>query len=232
MITYNKIVFDIKETLSANKIVDDFNIDDRRIIYLFNIQRNLWLRKEYNTPGRNFSPQIIQSICVNLELKPSNICPCDEVSDCDEFLVSTVSIPTLLELHHKPAITKIGSPDLKNYFFSVVPYAQSVYSGSGRFNSRANFAFLIENKIYIPIKSKSQRLIERINIMGVFEDPTALTDFKNCNGTICFDKDSPYPISSTMLPFIKEMVLKELLLQGPKDSNNDSTNTIEQIQTK
>ena len=231
MITYNTIVYDIKETLTGNKIVDDFDIDDRRIIYLFNIQRDMWLKREYNTPGRNFSPQIVQSICVDLELKSSYLCPCNDFEGCDEFLVSTVDIPTFLELHNKPAITKIGSPDLTNYFFSVVPYAQSIYSGNGRFNSRGNFAFLIENRIYIPIKSAAQKLISRINIMGVFEDPTALASFKSCSGQVCFDKDAPYPVSSAMIPFIKEMLLKELSIRGPKDVINDSNNIIEQ-QTK
>ena len=229
MVTYNTIVYDIKETLTSNKIVDDYNLDDRRIIYIFNNIRNLLLKREYNLPGKRFDTSIIQSMCVDLELKNSDICPCSDYDGCDEFLVSTVAIPPFLELHHKPAIVKIGSPDLKNYFFSVVPYAQSIYSGKGRFNNNGLYAFLIENKIYIPIKNAKHKLIERINIMGVFEDPTELSKFNNCTtNTVCFDKDAPYPINGANVSLIKELVLKEIGMQFPKDNINDANYSIQE----
>jgi len=229
MITYNTIIYDIKETLASHKIVDDFNVDDRRIMYLFNIQRSLWLKREYNTPGRSINVQLLQSICLDLELKSANACPCDTIEGCDEFLVSTVELPQLIDLNDKPALVKIGSPDLKNYFFSFVPYAQSVYSGSGRFNNRSIFAFILNNKIYIPIKAKEHKLIEKINVVGIFEDPSELKNFFDCNTQQqCFDKDKPYPVPLNIVPFIKEMVLKELLLNLPKDNVNDSNNLIPQ----
>lgn len=224
MVTYNKILFDIKETLSSNQVIDDFNIDERRIMYIFNNQRSLWLKREYNTPGRRFNSSIVQSFCIDLEVQSSDICPCDNFYECDEFLVSKTTLPVFLELHHKPAIIKVGSPDLKALFFSPVPYAQSVYSGSGRFNQNSLFVFFIENKLYIPIKKKEHKLISRLNIMGIFEDPTELSKFKNCSGEVCFDKDSQYPINAGMIPFIKDMVVKELLMsyQLPKDDINDA----------
>ena len=224
MATLNKIIYDILEDVSSHHLIDDFDIDDRQVIYKLNVQRALWLRNEYNKPGRTIDPFVTQSLgCVELELADSSECP-DLPTGCS-ILRTKCEIPKPVELHNRMAITKVGSVDKLNYFFSLVSYEQAIFSGNGKFNGKSIFAFVLNNRMYFKVNSAQAKMLRRVSIRGIFEDPEMLKDFCDPNGTACFSKDDDYPVSAWMIPFIQEQVVNSFLksFQVPEDNSNDAS---------
>ena len=224
MATLNEIVFDVLESVRSHHIVDDEDIDRRQIIYNLNLQRSLWIRNELNKPGRTIDPFTVQSLgCVELEVADTSDCP--ELPVGCSILRTKCEIPKTVELHQRNAITKVGPVDKMDYFFSFVPYAQAIYSGNGKYNGNSVFAFLHNNRMYFKVNSAQQKLIRRVNIMGIFEDPTAVTSFCNNAAGTCFSADDQYPISSWMLPYIRQELINQVVgsIQMPEDNTNDAT---------
>jgi hypothetical protein len=223
MATTNEIVYDILEDVASHRLVDDLDIDNRQIIYKLNVQRALWTRNEYNKPGRVLDPFLIQSLgCVELEAADTSECP-DLPVGCS-ILRTKCEIPKTVELHDRSAITKVGPIDKLDYFFSFVPYHQAIFSGNGKFNGNSIYAFIHNRRMYFKVNSAQQKLLRRVNIMGIFEDPTKIAEFCNTDGSVCFSMDDEYPISSWMIPFVKEQIVKELVMsmQIPEDNSNDA----------
>jgi hypothetical protein len=81
--------------------------------------------------------------------------------------------------------------------------------------------------------SKSFKLdyLEKINIRGVFENPSELAEFVACNNQPCYTDDDEYPINQWMLPYIEAEVIKKFIntLQLPVDNTNDAKSTGSQI---
>jgi hypothetical protein len=49
----------------TNEVIMDISF--KRILYTVNIQRDLWINNEYNKPGRQIDPILIQSLgCVEV----------------------------------------------------------------------------------------------------------------------------------------------------------------------
>lgn len=224
--TLNKIVYDILETVHSHVNSDDADVDIRQIEWLINNQRALLIRNEYNKPGRVIDHNLIQDLgCVEVEMVDNSACP--DISTAGCYLLRTkCQIPNTIELHHKTAITRVGSPDRMNDNYSFVSYDQAIYSGSGKFNKNNNFAFLLNNYIYIKVHSKKAAMLKYVNIRGIFEDPTEVGNFTCCTGAVCYTNDSPYPINTWMIPYMKEPVINQLMMakQVPEDNSNDATN--------
>ena len=222
MATLNELIYDILEDVKSNAISDDLDIDERLIIYKLNIQRALMLRNEYNKPGRNLDEFIIQSLgCVEVEPADSSDCE-DFPADCT-ILRTKCELPKTMEFNSRTAITKVGPVDMLHYFFSFVPYHQAVFSGNGKFAKNVVYAFIRNKRMYFKVKGTVAKFLTRVNIMGIFEDPSAVANFCTTAGTACFSKDDPYPINDWMVPFVKEQVVRELVMsmQMPEDNSND-----------
>ena len=223
MATENEIIYDILEDVTSHNIHDDVDIDERQIMHKFNLQRSLWIRNELNKPGRTIDPFTVQSLgCVNLEVADTSDCPGLPVG-CS-ILRTECEIPKTVELHNRNAITKVGPIDKMDYFFSFVPYQQAIFSGNGKYNGNSIFSFLHNNRMYFKVNGAQKKLLRKVNIMGIFEDPKAVAGFCNQAGAPCYDKDSQYPISSWMIPFITEQVTRQFVQSRslPEDNTNDA----------
>tara|TARA_R100000900_G_scaffold28666_3_gene22521 strand:+ start:6503 stop:7201 length:699 start_codon:yes stop_codon:yes gene_type:complete len=223
MATANEIIFDILEDVRSSHITDDLDISERQVLYKIGVQRSLWIRNELNKPGRTIDPFIVQSLgCVELEATNSSECPNLPVG-CT-VLRTTCDLPKAVELHHREAITKVGPIDNLDYFFSFIPYQRAAFSGSGKYNKDSIFAFIYNKRMYFKVNSEQSKLLRKVNIMGIFEDPTEVSKFCNTDSSSCFSLDDEYPISNWMLPFIHEQVVKQLItsLQLPEDNSNDA----------
>ena len=82
--------------------------------------------------------------------------------------------------------------------------------------------FILNGYIYVVTKDPKVQMLDYINVRGLFADPTSLSAFK-CDDAPCFSYDDEYPISTWMIPYIKEQVLKQfgMAMSIPKDATND-----------
>lgn len=225
MISLNQMIYQVYEILQITS--DDTSLDKRLIKDLINQERANWIRKEHNK-NRSIDDNIIQDLgCVEVELvdRQSDKC-CEVFTDC-KILRSKYKIPNAIELNHEKIITRISSVDFMAIPIYFIDYDHAISYGNGRYNQKKLAAFLKNNYLYIVYnKGNHNKLLEYINIQGVFEDPTEASKFINCETQLpCFDWDSRYPINAWMWQtLVKPAIINELRTKRTlyKDENNNS----------
>jgi len=225
--TLNKIIFDVREAL--NQYIDDSEIDDRYIIYLYGIKRSRYLRQDENNFQKTTDISVLQTLCLGLETV--NINQCDLNINCDEIVRTKLRIPKPLDLHINTAITSVRPTNRISKAFNFVTKEKAIYSEHSSFRDSI-FAFLDTDRyIYLLSKNNALNLLECITITGIFEDPLELLDYSNCCecelDSPCLDYDTiDYPLQSHYIDLIKNEIVNELInkLKLPEDKENDSNN--------
>lgn len=221
----DKIIYDVREGL--NQFSDDSEIDDRYIIYLYNIKRSKYLRQELNNFNRTFPLSVQQKIC--MEMEEVSIDECNQDLECEKILKSVKPLPKTLELHTKSSLVNIKPTNKVSVPFSYInkerlsmidgaPYSKSIYS------------FLdSDNHLYIYSKGEEYKFIECLSVSGIFEDPLELSKFKDCckckEAESCYDEmTSDYPLQPHLIDLIRNEIVQQLVakLQIPEDKTNDS----------
>ena len=77
-------------------------------------------------------------------------------------------------------------------------------------------------------------MIKYINVRGIFEDPTALGEFTDCSGAICWGPSDTYPLNQWMWVYMKPQIIQQLLQkqQIPQDAENDSKDNKTDLRTQ
>lgn len=226
MAKLNEITYDIRE--SIKELSDDTEVDNRHIIYLLNIKRAKYLRQDLNNFQKTTDNSIQQSFCMELEEVSADECGMNLT--CDKIIRTKKPLPRPIELHLKPAITKIRPTNRlavpfnfisreKAPFLSAAPFGNSVYAFVG-----------IDYHIYFISNSDVYKLIDCISVAGIFENPLALKAYASCCGcsvedSPCFDEmESEYPLQPHYIDLIKNEIVRDLIgtKQMPEDKDNDS----------
>lgn len=230
MLSLNDLHSQIDEDLSINSIESQFSKE----FYtdLINASREVSIRNEYNK-NRSIDPYIIQDLnCVELELAdPIQCCPDLNVPTGCKLLRTVLEIPNTIEFHFEKGIVNIGSPDIRIASIPLIEYSRIPFIGHGRTTLNRVYAFLYMRRIYLISRDSSFLLSRRINIRGIFSDPTELGAFTNCSGESCWNLNSPYPLNLWMWQtLVKPFVLQELLTKfkfDVDDSNNADDDKID-----
>jgi hypothetical protein len=223
--TLNELTYQVIEAVRP-ELHDDDVLDLRYIKDLIHNQRALWIRNELNK-DRDIPEEIIQDLgCVEIEAASTTEC-CDFSSEC-KVMRTVLKIPKPITLHHREAIERIGPTDFTKKSYSIKDYKEVVFFGNGKFNRNMIAAYYRNDRIYLYSKDATVDLLEHINIRLVASDPTEAAKFNHCTGDPCYTDDSEYPLSDYMWNYMKEMIIKQVLLkyQLSNDTTNDANNTI------
>lgn len=223
----SEITYDVIEALKEYS--DDSNLDPRYIMFLYNIKRTKYIRQDMNDYGKSVDNSILQTFCEPLVLVSPDECDLDE--SCGSILRTKRKIPKPIDLHIKPAITKVKSTIRLNLPFNFTTKDRIPYLTGSKF-SKGIYAFLDPNG-YIYLTSKSDiSLLECISITGVFENPLELENYTTCCGceeeSKCFDEDTTeYPLQARYIDLIRAELINELgrLDQIKEDTTNDAEDT-------
>jgi hypothetical protein len=221
MATYNEIIYSIREGIRQH--TSDSDIDDRQIIFEFNLQRALWYRNEYNKRNKTIDDQAKQTICLNLVKSSADECGCNEDTDCT-ILKSVQKLPPVLDLHDKLAISKVTANDMVSKPLSFVSYNKFPFTGNGPYNKDNVFVTYHPNgHIYLKSSNPTFLLMNRIAVTLILEDPLDAKEF-TCNEGPCFNPNKEYPVISHIISYIKDIVIKIFIqqLQVPKDQINNA----------
>lgn len=222
MLSLEDLHAQIDEALAINSIESSFSYE----FYtdLINEQRSLWLRNEYNR-NRSIDPYVIQDLkCLELELVNPIDC-CVVVPDGCNVLRTVKKIPNTIEFFYTKGIVSVGPADIMKPRFVLVDYSRVPYLGHGRTTQKAIYTFLYDGYLYITSKSPSHLLMKYLTIRGLFEDPTSLGQFVNCETNLsCWRPSDPYPINQWMWAYIKPIILQQLMQKGvfPLDDANNA----------
>jgi len=227
MAKFEELAYDIREAVKA--FSDDTELDNRYILYLYNIKRAKYLKQDLNNYQKTIDNSIKQTFCLDLEVVSANECSLDY--DCGTILRSTKKIPTPIEMHTKVAITSIKPSNKISTPFNFISKDKAAYVANAPY-ARSLYAFLdTDGYIYVYSGSESYQLLDCISVTGVFEDPISLKDYATCCGcdpdtNSCFDIDTfNYPLQPNYIDLIREEIVREVLrkIQVPEDKINDST---------
>lgn len=192
---------------------------------LIDEQRSLAIRNEYNK-NREIDPNIQQSFCEDLILVEPHNCPCVSIPVGCKILRTKRKIPNTIEFHHSKALTSVGPIIITAKRFSLINYDRVPYVGEGRTTAKTIYAFMYDNYIYVISKSSAVlKLMKKISFRGVFESPSMVAEFIDCDeNNICWSPSDPYPMNQWMWAYIKPQVVQQLLqkLQIPQDDTGNA----------
>ena len=221
--TLDNIAYEIMELIRPN-MVDDSSIDIRLIRERIGDLRSTYLKNEFNKT-RNSSEAYVQDLgCLKLETVDPAEC---EGIETGNFIRRTIDeVPTPISTHTGLLFTRIGPVDKTQIPFNFYDYNRSPYIAEGRFIKGLVHAYYRDNRIYIYTKECVDfiKMIDEINVRGIFDDPEEIEEnFKN---NPCYSSDGRYPITRWLKEYIVKTIVQEMLqkISQPQDNINDGTN--------
>jgi len=225
MATQREIIFTVKSIIRAGLISDDDKISDRQVAFLIDGARATLLRQQINK-GQSLSNNNVQTIkCLNLESVDTGFAPNFQM-DCKVYK-TVQQLPKPIEGKNKDLITSINPTAFGGFGYEFIPYSRVPYVTYTRF--KRPFVTLFNSYIYLI----DAPYTENISVSGIFEQPNEITNYDDCEGNVCYDWDSVYPMSSHLIDPAIKMVVEELslTLKVPIDRTNSGNQALES-QTK
>lgn len=227
MATVAEVIYDIREALS--EFSDDNETSDEYILYLLNIRRVKYIKQKIEQLGRGYNNRVLQTLCLDTELVPTNECGLDLT--CDNIVRTVRPIPNVIQLSTTDALQRVAPADKLSQKFNLISRERATNYLHSRFNTKIK-AFLHDDG-HIYLVSTNPLLIECLSITGIFDDPTELQYYNNCCGcedeTSCFDMNTTeYPIQTELLDLVRKDVIQELLKlkNVPQDKINNSQDDV------
>lgn len=223
----NQLISDIRNISTSGSNPVEFKIEDKQILFWCNEVRSTLISQAIQR-RQDLSDVWIQSItCLQLEQVDASEC-CNIPIGC-YILKSVKKIPTTIESWMDNTITKVTKPT--GDIIAKSNGFETNYNKFNKYTGKTSNWYLKNDYLYIT----NEQLLETVNIYGIFEDPSNLSNFINCNNNTCFSINSEYPCSLKMSEQITDIVLKTRIypyLQLPADNTNDGANINQQPNTK
>jgi len=228
-VTLNQIAHSILETVRG-KVGDDDNIDIDQIKDMVHSTRARLLKQKFDKNLRVIDDVFTQTLgSIETEQVDSSVHP--TIPSGKYMLKTTVDIPESIDRrNYEGTFTRIGPADRLSTKFNLVSYDRAIHSGNGRFNRNEVYAFLLDRRIYLISNSLYHKPIQYIDVIGVFQNPTQVAQFKDSAGNSLYSDDGNYPISRAMRDDIENLIIKERIApqaQAPSDVVNDGTDTLD-----
>ena len=214
----NEIVYNILNIYRGGNTSDNEKIQKRQIAFMVDYYRALFIKQDLMRKTAIDKNLISDLGCVSvIEVDRAECC---KITTPCVVLRTKMKIPgTVSTASHANLFTFVGLVD-KITPFQFTSKVQSRWSKYNKYTKAERRAYYHNGYIYIT--NEDDRL-KYINIHGIFEKPSELKAFNNCEGAECVDWDSKYPVPEWMISAITEMILsKELRIEV--GSTNDETN--------
>jgi len=224
--TLNDLAYDLYELMRAN--IRDNEVEDiRQIKFWLTNQREFWVSNELDKRAftLNTTSPFIQTLD-NLQME--NVDLAEKLGvDVGQKIKRTVDIlPNVIAYHNGIAIEGVYPLCLlgKKVYFTT--WDEFLAGGNMRFNQKTIYAAMSEGHIYLKQVANldNYKLIDKIKVNAIFENPEDLSLFTNSNGDVAYSEDTKYPISRKFYENIKREIIKtnfELVLSG-KDSRTEA----------
>lgn len=215
------IVRDLVRIIRGSVETQSETISDRQVEYWIHQYRALLLKQD-SDKNKTPNPDYIQ------EIKGLHLTPVDatEISgkEIGKYVLKTdLQLPKTIDCNFKSGFTYIGTADGKELQFA--PQSRTRWQQYKTYTNNDPLVYLKNRYLYIV----NGDIIEYIDIRGIFEIPTEVSQFINpITGTPNYNVDTnKYPIPTNMLPTLKQMILKQelgIMTNSLSDVSNDSAN--------
>jgi hypothetical protein len=224
-VTINTIVFDLLNIIRGASIVQSEPISAIMVEGWVHQYRAKLLKQDLDK-GKMPNPDYIQEI-PHVGLSPIDLSG-DEggVATGDYRLRSDLQIPNSVDLNFKSGLTYVGT--VFGEEIQLVPEGRSRYQKYKKYTPKEGVAFLRGRYLYV----ENEQPLEFVSIRGIFENPAEVGRFVNPEtDQPYFNEDSVYPIPMSMVPTLKEMILKQELnitLETKSDDKTDSAHSVKE----
>tara|TARA_R100000152_G_C6773189_1_gene200416 strand:- start:982 stop:1674 length:693 start_codon:yes stop_codon:yes gene_type:complete len=216
--TLNEIAYNLLNTIRAGNLSDDDSISLGQIKFNILHYRAMFIRRDYARNGK-ITRHLEQDLgCLELETVDKNRC-CDGFQIGCKIAKTVRPLPKAVRFNFKEALTYIGLSDGMSRIQLIDPYMAKLASYA-KFTGKNRKAFMIEDHLYI----LNADGMENVNIRGIFEDPREVASF-DCDGTNCYDDDSPFPMPMDFIQLITQGMMQgelQLLMGGLNDTLGDT----------
>jgi hypothetical protein len=223
MATLNELAYNILNIARGGLSSDDDRLNIRQIKLWIKYYRAYYVKsamlKESLRDQTILDPQLVQDLgCLTLEEVDKANCP----DGLWGTYIKRVEIPKLIDIPLDKSITFVGLID------KVTPIIMgnadvSYFKSHQRFTGNMRRAYFIGKYLYVTDPFNED--ICKINVRGVFDDPTSVSTV-DADGTVnCYDDDQEYPIPLSLIPEITTAIMQrelQMTVQATNDELNDS----------
>lgn len=231
MITLDKLTYNLLNMARGGVLSDDENISFRQVEFWVHNTRALLIRQDIQKK-RAISGNIIQVLpCLDVDIVDASLCPCTVPTGCS-VLRTRKTIPKPLEIDEKDLITKVSSIGLTDRGYTLINLFRASWVGYNKYAKNNPKAFYFDGYIWLIQASDP---VEKINVYGVFEDPTELAAYVDCQNQPCYSNDMNYPVSAWMLPMMEKLIMESnfrIIATTQTDSTGNAKTDTESIATK
>tara|TARA_S200002703_G_C3715256_1_gene219727 strand:+ start:25 stop:696 length:672 start_codon:yes stop_codon:yes gene_type:complete len=216
--TLNEIAYNILNIVRGGRSNSDEHISLSQIKFNIKYYRAMMIRRDL--ARNNFMSRHLEQDLGCIKMKAVNASKCCDFDIHCEVYKSEVKIPRTVRANFKDMITYVGGVDgitripvIQPDYVKFIPY--------DKYTKNQRKAFFIEDYLYI----YNPDGIELINVRGVFEDPEEVAKF-DCDGTDCYDDDTPFPMPADMVQAITTALLSGemmMIANTPGDTTLDRT---------
>lgn len=221
-VSLSAIIQDLLWIIRGSQVVESETISWRQLENWVHQYRALLLKRDLDK-NKYPNPDYIQEIqCIKMVVVDKAD---DSTIKTNKLLLrSELQLPRTIDLNYKQGFTYIGTLDGKE--LQLMPQSRSRWQKDKYYTADDPICFYKNRYLYLD----NDFVIEYISVRGIFEVPTEVGNFINPFTNLPeFTLDSKYPIPITMLPALKEMILKNelnIITKETSDVKNDSTNNL------
>src|SRR3990167_979180 len=221
ILTFNTLKHDISNLIHGGITSDDSDVSLRQIgFWILNTRAELlsqWVSK-----GHSFSDNFVQTLdCVDVELVDLSSC-CGITTECTAYKTE-LQLPKPLSGQYSDLITRVTGINFIGPSYHLIPLPRVKWELDNKFTFNIPKAFLSNGFLYVV--GNNLIGLKKISVEGVWEDPTDVARFINCEGQACYTDNSRFPLSRKMVEMMKRMIKGtdlDLLLGTSTDEENDA----------
>lgn len=228
--TYRELIYAIRDELKINS--DDSDVSNEYIIFLCSKYRSYILKTEKLNKKllELISPTspLYQTLCLDLE--ETNRTENEYSCDGGTLLRSIQEIPNIIE--------SVGDVfiDTYNQFKSIriayITPQRMKFVGHNKWLKNIIYATIGNDKhLYLDSSNPAFKMLSKIKMTAIFEDEDTASELSCDDNDACDNMDKKYPIEDSMVAYLIQSVVKELLgiIYRPKDENNNSKDDLSTI---
>ena len=223
MATLNELSYNILNIARGGLSSDDDRLNIRQIKFWIKYYRTFFIKQDAIKQSLRdaviLDPQLVQDLgCLTLEEVDKANCP----DGLWGTYVKRVAVPKLVDIPLEKSLTFVGLADKITPI--VMGYADvAFFKQHQRFTGNMRRAYFIGGYLYVTDPFNED--ICKINVRGIFDDPTAISTVDSDGVVSCYKDDDEYPIPSSYIPEITAAIMSRELnmtIQSVNDEVNDS----------
>lgn len=226
MATFGEIVYMCNDQLKL--VSDDSTFTEDHILFIADKIRAFLLKQKYSDIKKEIPDSNFQTICVDLSVV-ENI----QNNPC----VGGISLRSINKI---PGMLQIANPKVYpiNYYIGEVTFIsmeRMKYVGYNKYLQNIIYSSLDpDNYLYFKSNTPNHLHLEKVKISGIFQDSIKASGLQCEDEKICDLYDREFPLESSLITPLIEMVVKELSgsVYLPKDKDNNASDDLDNLTTK